>query len=179
MNRFVVISGCSGGGKSTLLGELAHRGFGTVEEPGRRIVQGEMRSNGNALPWRDMAAFLHRAIEMARADRASFSAARDWVFFDRGLIDAASGLEQLSGKPYLKAPGLECAYHRLVFMTPPWPEIYVRDDERRHDFQSAHDEYVRLVNAYEALGYDVSILPRTSVAARANFVLDALAGNML
>ncbi|SAK78532.1 AAA family ATPase [Caballeronia ptereochthonis] len=175
MNRFVVVSGCSGAGKSTLLAELSRRGFATVEEPGRRIVQAEMQHDGNALPWLDMSAFLHRAIDMAHADRASFSEARKWVFFDRGLIDAASGLEHLSGKPYLSAPGLADAYHRHVFMTPPWPEIFVQDDERRHEFQSAHDEYVRLVSAYRKLGYDVSMLPKTDVAARADFVLDALA----
>jgi predicted ATPase len=39
VDRFVVISGCSGGGKSTLLAELARRGHAVVEEPGRRIVQ--------------------------------------------------------------------------------------------------------------------------------------------
>jgi predicted ATPase len=33
MNRFVVISGCSGGGKFTLLAELGRRGYATVEEP--------------------------------------------------------------------------------------------------------------------------------------------------
>ena len=38
LNRLVAISGCSGGVKSTLLVELACRGFATVEEPGRRIM---------------------------------------------------------------------------------------------------------------------------------------------
>jgi hypothetical protein len=36
---FVVISGCSGGGKSTLLDELGRRRYAVVAEPGRRIVQ--------------------------------------------------------------------------------------------------------------------------------------------
>jgi len=31
----IVLSGCSGGGKSTLLMELARLGFQTFEEPGR------------------------------------------------------------------------------------------------------------------------------------------------
>jgi predicted ATPase len=39
MNRFVVISGCSGGGKSTLLAELGRRGHTVI---GRRIVIEEM-----------------------------------------------------------------------------------------------------------------------------------------
>ena len=38
VSRHVVLSGCSGGGKSALLAELSSRGFETVEEPGRRIV---------------------------------------------------------------------------------------------------------------------------------------------
>jgi hypothetical protein len=34
MENFVTISGCSGGGKSTLLSELRRRGFATIDEPG-------------------------------------------------------------------------------------------------------------------------------------------------
>ena len=37
-SRFVLISRCSGGGKSTLLAELRARGYPVVEEPGRRII---------------------------------------------------------------------------------------------------------------------------------------------
>ncbi|PYN88080.1 MAG: hypothetical protein DMD87_11285 [Candidatus Rokuibacteriota bacterium] len=50
-DRFVVISGCSGGGKSTLVGELRRRGHSAVDEPGRRIVKEELKSDGSALPW--------------------------------------------------------------------------------------------------------------------------------
>jgi predicted ATPase len=42
VNRFVVISGCSGGGKSTLLAELGRRRHSIIEEPSRRIVVEEM-----------------------------------------------------------------------------------------------------------------------------------------
>ena len=45
MDRFVVISGCSGGGKSTLLAESGRRGYAVVEEPGRRIVQNQAISD--------------------------------------------------------------------------------------------------------------------------------------
>lgn len=50
MNHFVIISGCSGGGKSTLLDELKQRGYPVVPEAGRRIVQEEMQAGGQALP---------------------------------------------------------------------------------------------------------------------------------
>ncbi|MBQ2262738.1 MAG: AAA family ATPase, partial [Loktanella sp.] len=63
-SRHVIISGCSGGGKSTLLLELKRRGFETVEEPGRRIVLEELRGDGKALPWVDLEAFARKAIKM-------------------------------------------------------------------------------------------------------------------
>ena len=53
MENFVTISGCSGGGTSTLLAEFQRRGFATIEEPGRRIVGEELNRGGSALPWVD------------------------------------------------------------------------------------------------------------------------------
>src|SRR6516164_5896191 len=92
MEKFVTISGCSGGGKSTLLAELGRRGYLTVEEPGRRIVRQELEDDGRALPWVDPIAFARRAIELSLMDRATTEVSSSWVFFDRGLIDAAAAL---------------------------------------------------------------------------------------
>ena len=47
--RFVLLSGCSGGGKSTLFAELQARGYHVVGEPGRRVVKHELEKGGNAL----------------------------------------------------------------------------------------------------------------------------------
>jgi predicted ATPase len=62
-----------------------------------------------------------------------------------------------------------------VFLTPPWPEIYVTDPERRHGLDRALAEYCRLLEVYPSLGYEVSILPKIGVPERADFVLSALA----
>jgi predicted ATPase len=176
MNRFVVISGCSGGGKSTLLAELAARGFATVEEPGRRIVKEDLEGDGAALPWVNLSAFARRAIEMGIADRAAASKNDGWVFFDRSLVDAAVALEQASGEPTATGLNARHPYHPKVFMTPPWPGIYAGDTERRHSFEDAVAEYDRLAAAYLALGYEVFLLPKTSVGTRADFVLRTLGG---
>jgi predicted ATPase len=143
MNTFVVISGCSGGGKSTLLAELARRGYATVEEPGRRIVAEEIEAGGTALPWVDGEAFARRAIALAIADRAAAPDDGRPVFFDRGLIDAASALEAMTGEPVLRPLAEAHRYHARVFLTPPWPEIYQTDAERRHGMDAAIAEYER------------------------------------
>lgn len=174
MENFVVISGCSGGGKSTLLDELAQRGHAIVPEPGRRIVAEEMKGDGRALPWVDLGAFAERAVTMALADREAMRNTPGWVFFDRSLVDAVAALEHASDAPALCGLGTVHRYHRLVFLTPPWPEIYRQDAERQHGLETAIAEYDRLLAAYKALGYDAVILPRIAVEDRATFILGQL-----
>lgn len=173
-NQHVVLSGCSGGGKSTLLAELERRGFAVVPEPGRRIVEEQMRSNGDALPWADSAAFANLALSLAGEDRKKMSGEQGWMFFDRGLIDAAVALEHATGTSARETLKPFAPYHGRVFMTPPWPEIYVTDSERLHSLSDAIEEYDRLMIAFGELGYETFVLPKTSVDERADFVLDCL-----
>jgi predicted ATPase len=170
---FIVLSGCSGGGKSSLLDELRRRAYSVVEEPGRRIVQAELESGGRALPWLDLAAFARRAVELALSDLNTAATLPGWVFFDRGLVDAAAALEYATGEPALSE--LPYRYHPIVFLAPPWPEIFAADAERRHGLVAAVAEFDRLHEAYQRLGYSVMLLPQASVQARADFVLAKLA----
>lgn len=173
--RLVILSGCSGGGKSTLLDELAARGHAVVPEAGRRLLRDELASGGRALPWADPTAFLQRILAMALADHAGATAQPGLVFFDRSIVDALSGLEHRTGHPFLRPLGETHRYHPLVFLTPPWRDIYVQDDERRHGFAKAKAEYLRLRRDYPALGYQILDLPKQPVADRADFVLRHLA----
>lgn len=175
MTRLILITGCSGGGKSTLLGALQAAGYRTVPEPGRRIVAQELRGTGSALPWVDMAAFARRALAQSRTDLASARMAPGPVFFDRGLIDAAVALDHAAAIPLHDTLGAESPYDNPVFLAPPWPQIFANDPERRHDLTSAIAEYDRIAAALHRLGHRVSILPKAPVQARLEFVLNALA----
>ena len=119
VRRFFIISGCSGGGKSSLIAELARHGFAAIEEPGRRVVREELASGGNALPWIDAVAFVQQITAIAQAD---FEAARTLpgpVFFDRGLIDAAVARDHLSGEAALTELAARYRYASPVFLAPP------------------------------------------------------------
>lgn len=172
--RHIVLSGCSGGGKSTLLAELERRGFAVVPEPGRRIVEEEQRGQGLSLPWIDLSAFAMRAIDLASEDRKRMLEKAGWVFFDRGLVDAAVALEHATGLSARNLLALYDRYYQSVFLTPPWPEIYVTDEQRQQDLAEAIAEYDRLLIAYRELGYDTVILPKVAVGDRADFVLSHL-----
>ncbi|MFM9828395.1 MAG: AAA family ATPase, partial [Sphingomonas sp.] len=169
-DNFVIISGCSGGGKSSLVEALGARGHAIVPEPGRRIVRDELATGGTALPWVDMAGFAARAVEMALTDRAGARRLPGWVFFDRGLIDAAIALEHATGEAVAARISRKHRYLDTVFLAPPWPELYETDDERRAPLAEAIAEYDRLAATYPSLGYAVIELPRVSISERADFV---------
>jgi predicted ATPase len=156
-----------------LVAELGRRGHAAVEEPGRRIVKEELANDGPALPWVDRIAFARRAITDGPC-RSSSSVFAGWLFFDRGLLDAAAALQHRTGELALATLGQANRYHRRVFLTPPWPEIYRTDPERRHGMDMALAEYSRLLQSYPSLGYAVSILPNVGVEERCDFILRTL-----
>lgn len=99
---------------------------------------------------------------------------KGWVFFDRGLVDAAAALEYAEGIAISHSLYGTERFHGQVFLAPPWPAIFRADDDRRHDMEAAVAEYERLIVAYGDLGYEIVILPKAPVGARADFIVERL-----
>lgn len=116
--------------------------------------------------------FARRCVEVALADLARVRAGPDArvTFFDRGLVDGVTALR--AAEPQADVPiDVELrGFDPTVFVVPPWREIYVNDEDRRHPFADAVAEHMRLVMAYTSLGYAVVEVPRLDVDARADFV---------
>ncbi|WP_018183683.1 AAA family ATPase [Kaistia granuli] len=176
--RLVMLSGCSGGGKSTLLAELEARGLATCPEPGRQIVCEQSFIDGPALPWVDMSQFIELVVSRSLQQAAQAIRSGEVTIFDRGLVDAYAYFERegLAVPSHIENAVRRLRYADRVFLAPPWPEIFASDAERRHGFDAAVAEYQSLLRVYAALGYELVELPRASVAARADFVMGRLAG---
>jgi predicted ATPase len=169
----IVLSGCSSGGKSTLINALARRGYATVPEPGRRIVDAAAPDNP-VLPWHDIARFGTACVQMAITDHRT---ARGLTFFDRSLLDAACGFARRGPLPADVALALQtCRYHPTVYLTPPWPQIYQQDAARRHGFAEAVAEYDALRDWLPVWGYHTQDIPRVSVVDRVTWLLAQVHG---
>jgi len=156
-----VISGCSGGGKSTLVDALALRGYSIAPEPGRKIVRKELAEGGNALPWEDAIAFVGQCAELCIQQYETPQSPP--IFFDRSLVDAVCALIQVQPE------------NTQQHLAEPWPENFVNDAERQHSFEDAVAEYDRLVEIYTDAGYSIQFLPKVSVNERIEFILESLA----
>jgi predicted ATPase len=175
-DRFVVVTGGPGSGKTTLIEALAAQGFRSSPEAGRAIIRDQRAIDGQGLPWADRALF---AELMLGADMRSYREAPaepEMVIFDRGIPDIAGYLRlcSLAIPGHVDRAARQFRYRREVFIAPPWPEIYEGDAERRQDFAEAQRTCEAMVMVYAGYGYELVELPRTSVAGRVAFMSERL-----
>jgi predicted ATPase len=120
--RMVVVSGCSGGGKSSLLSEMARRGYRVNPEPGRQIVKEQAYIDGDGVPWANIPKFtelcVSRGVYFYNAARPTDRC----VLFDRSMVDAVASLARLGfPTPQHLRHALDRYRHaRTVILTPPW-----------------------------------------------------------
>lgn len=169
-DNFFVFSGGPGVGKTTLLRHLAGLGERIVEETARSVIREEQACGGSALPWIDPAAFARACAQrdIARFDELASHTGR--VFFDRGIMDS-HGVEGAPPWPDLIAAIQTHRYNKNVFVFPPWREIYETDAERRQDWSEAERTFEVILGQLPGLGYQPVIVPKASLAERADFVL--------
>ena len=167
-----VITGCSGGGKSTLLAELERRGYRVFPEPGRQIVKEQHSVDGDGLPWENATKFAELCVSRAMYFYNLAKLLNQPVFFDRSVIDNISGIErsQLPMPAYFLKTLSQYRYAHQVFMVPPWHEIFQQDAERKHSFEEAEREFYGLQEAYEVNGYEVVLLPKLPINERADLI---------
>jgi predicted ATPase len=168
----VVVSGCSGGGKSMLLAELALRGYAVFPEPGRQIVKEQLSIGGDGLPWQNLLKFAELCVSRALFFFNSARPTHRPAIFDRSIVDNITGIERmgLAMPDHLRIVLQRYRYARRVFLIPPWKALFARDAKRRHSFEEAQAGYAGLLQSYPAYGYEVVLIPEGTPAERASFV---------
>ncbi|WP_109465128.1 AAA family ATPase [Albibacillus kandeliae] len=177
-DRFHVVTGGPGAGKTSLIAELARRGVHTVPESGRTIIREQTRLGGSALPWADRAAYALLMLERDIAAWHTAEALTGPVIFDRGIPDVL-GYCRLCGLTVPRALDRAAGalrYHRRVMLAPFWPEIFTGDAERKQTPAEAEATSRAMAEAYGGLGYQIVDLPRLDVGARADIVMAQLSG---
>jgi predicted ATPase len=173
-DRFTIITGGPGTGKTSLIAELRRRGFAGTVEAGRAIIIDQSLIGGPGLENADPALFaeLMLAWEM-RSYRMAGQESAAATFFDRGIPEL-TGYYQMRGLPvpaHVAAAARVFRYRPRVFLAPAWQDIFTTDAERTQGFADAVAGSAAARAAYAGHGYQVIDLPLTTVPGRADFVL--------
>ncbi|GAB3529084.1 AAA family ATPase [Pontibacter brevis] len=172
MHKYV-ISGGPGAGKSTLLQALYLKGYTVSEEASRQLIIEETTKGSNCLPWVNLPCFARNVLERMIQNYEHAHTASPITFFDRGIPDIIAYLkvaQQPVDEAYFHAVK-QYRYSPLVFLIPPWQEIYVNDSERWQTFEEAVTLFHAIKDIYQSLRYTIIELPNASVEERVNFVI--------
>ena len=180
-NNFHIITGGPGVGKTTLINELQQKQMNCIPEVAREIIKDQLRNNGQALPWENAKEYSKLMLLHSVQDYVKLLGTNDLYFFDRGIPDTYA-YERLMNFDYeenLTHVVNEYRYNKIVFILPPWEEIYEMDTERKQDFQLAKETYNVIKDTYECLDYELIEVPCLPVAERTDFILKTLDNSLI
>lgn len=169
----IVLTGGPGSGKTTVLDIMCARGYSVGHDVARSIIR-ERKAAGlspRPAPQAFAKQVLEKEIEQYQATGSSP------MFFERGISDVAGSLYGAGVLDEFASQQLVNKYpYGFIFLFPPWADIYQTDEERDHTFEHAVMVYESTQKWYLRMGYEVIEVPIDSPEARAQFILDHVAG---
>jgi predicted ATPase len=171
---WVVITGAPSSGKTSVVDELARRGYPIQTEVARELIEECLRHGMTLAEIRSMEYVKELQDKILR-----FKLAREMaldtgrlIFADRGTPDSIVYF-RLAGLDVTRAVEASTVYHyKAVFLLDRLP--VVKDGVRSEDDTAAAKIGDMIAEAYAALGYDLIPVPVVPVAARVDFILEKL-----
>lgn len=170
-NNWYVLTGGPSTGKTTLLAALQARGYATVHEAARQVIdEGLAKGVSVAQIRRDEAAF-QQAIFARKVQLESQLSAPRLIFLDRGMHDSLAYFRYYSYKPTTQMnKAFQTSRYRKVFLLEPLP-VFDRDYARTETGDFAQRIQTLLFEAYAEYGMEPVAVPPVSVDARVQFIL--------
>ncbi|MEL6916398.1 MAG: ATP-binding protein [Bacteroidota bacterium] len=179
----IVITGGPGTGKTVVIQQLEKAGFHCFHEIIRTMTL-EAKKKGDAKTFvsnpivsvNNPAEFNNTILEgRIQQFKDAYKVKGAYAFYDRGIPDVLAYMDffdQSYAKPFITA----CKEHvyDTIFLLPPWEEIYVSDNERLESFEEALEVHKHLESTYTRFGYDITLVPKTTIEERFLFILKKL-----
>ena len=175
-SKKIVITGGPGTGKSSIIHNLEDKGEKCLHEISRQVTLEAQKEGIDQLFLEQPLLFSEKLLE-GRLDQ--FRIAREYeldhIFIDRGLPDVVAYMDYFSTNyPEVFHQTCENNKYDLIFILPPWREIYTSDNERYESYEEALKISSYLYSTYRRYGYDPIEVPKLSVEERTNFILDKI-----
>lgn len=170
-----IITGGPGFGKTKLTEELRRLGYLCSGEFARDLIEQQLLTGGTILPWKNPKLFQQ---EILRQRSSFFDSvpANCVAFADRGIPDQLAFARYKGfGTPEVLMKSVEMyRYAPLVFVTPPWPEIFAIDSIRTETYEEAVKIHQSVLDTYSELNYELIDLPLIAINKRCDFILQTI-----
>lgn len=173
MPKRIVITGGPGTGKSSVINHLRDLGYYCLPEISREIIR-EAQENGHLNPFVENPLQFSNLLLHGRMEQHHYALhfSLSKLFYDRGIPDIAAYLDFAR----LRVPKIvetACANYRYdqVFLLSPWESIFTTDNERYENFEQAIEIHDNIKNTYNAFGYNLTEVPKATIAERAAFII--------
>jgi len=175
-NKKIVLIGGPGTGKTSVIRALEDKGYKCFHEVSREVIAQAQREGIEQLFLKEPLLFSEmlmngRVQQYIESDEIN----EKYIFFDRGIPDITAYMD-FKNTPYPERFNLknEDFKYDAIFYFPIWKEIYKQDNERYESYEQALEIQQALSDTYSNLGYQLRHVPKESVGARVDFILDYL-----
>lgn len=171
MNHRFIVTGGPGGGKTTILNALSERGYSFVPESARKIIKERLAAGLSPRP--DPVSFAQKILSSDIEKYQDVTSYDYTMFFDRGVLDALYMLdaEKVLTRDEIAKYVQKFPYNNVVFLLPPWKEIYDTDSERDQTFEDSVEVFEGMKRWYSQWGYETLEVPRVNIDDRVTFIL--------
>lgn len=176
--RRYIITGGPGSGKTSIINELAKRGYLIAPEAATDVIEKGLQQNIQA-PWMDDDYHIQVSALMAKRQEEVRSSKEIVAFFDRGHLDGITYILLQRRKlpqevvDYVQATVDENFFDKKVFFIENL-EFCEQAPHRDENLEEALEKSRQIKQNYEALGYEVINIPPETIDQRSEWIINQI-----
>ena len=171
-----VLTGGPSAGKSTLIAELEKRGYKTIPEAARTVIEREVAVGRDFRSLRRDASAFQKEVLRLKIEWERAASKDETLFLDRGIPDSIAyyRVEGVAEDAELSEACARSKYRRVFLLDFISEENFTEDGARSETWEEAQKIDRELERAYRELGHDLLRVPVMPVSERVTFILENL-----
>lgn len=172
----IVLTGAPGTGKTTVLNLIKAQKYCCFDEISRKIIQ-QAQLEGTLNIFETQPLLFSEQLLKHRLAQFQLTESKDttFCFLDRGLPDITAYLNYANQTYQAELfSAIDEYIYDIVFVFPPWEQIYTKDQERMETFEQAVEIHKHILKAYQKKHRLIIEVPFDTPENRCKFIQEQI-----